>query len=286
MSKIEITYQPLEGENILEALALLSEKDVIRLQNKQRKGIVAFYKGAFVGVLVYEVRGKYIIMDRVAVQTEYQRLGIGTCLVTALGKLAEVMKYEFVFSFEGESNRDPFYRFLTSLGLFYIEKKTGFDVVLNEEEVKHLQNKYPYVPDQDGYFFDLNKKMQDEFLEQVEKAYPEIVDEIRDWENENYRKELCCCTVSRGQIQAACFIKDFNTMMELRLLYALPNRGVLAAKALFHAIANLNPEKIVPVYLTPTGEAAVKIIEGLCPSYKIRKNIYTTYYMVKSEARR
>ena len=286
MSKIEITYQPLEGRFIEEALSLLSEKDIILLQKKARKGIVALYKEVFVGVLLYEVRGKYVIMDRVAVPTEYQRQGIGSSLLTTLGKLAEAMKYEFAFSFEGESNRDPFYRFLTSTGLFYIEKKTGFEAVLNEEDLKLLQSKYSYKPDEGGYFFDLSKKAQDEFLLQVEKGYPEIADEIRNWESENYKKELCCCTVSKGQVQAACFIRDFETEMELRLLYALPNRGVLAAKALFQSVSNLDPEYMVPVYLTPTGEATAKIIEGLCPSYEIRKNIYMVYYMGKSEARR
>ena len=124
-----------------------------------------------------------------------------------------------------------------------------------------------------------------EFLEQAEKVYPEIVAEIRN-NNEDYNRKLCCCSVAHGLVQAACFIKDHWAQMELKLLYSLPGRGVLAAKALLQSIANLDQENLVPLYVAPTGDAATKIIDGLCPSYHIEKYIYMAYYIGKSEAGR
>jgi len=285
LGKIEITYKPLERGTILEALPLLLEQDVNLLQKKQKKGFAAVYGRAVVGVLLYDVREKYLVVDRIAVSSQYQRFGVGTGMLEMLCKLAEGLHYQLVFSFEGEGNRDPFYRFVSSTGMFYIERQEGFVAVLREDALKALCRKYPQMAEKDTSFFALSSKMQEEFLEQAEKVYPEIVAEIRN-NNEDYNRKLCCCSVAHGLVQAACFIKDHWAQMELKLLYSLPGRGVLAAKALLQSIANLDQENLVPLYVAPTGDAATKIIDGLCPSYHIEKYIYMAYYIGKSEAGR
>ena len=285
MSKIEITYKPLERATILRVLPLLLEQDVKQLQQGTKKGIVAFYERAAVDVLLFYMHEKYIVMDRIAVSPQYQRHGIGTAMLETAGKLAEALKYQFVFSFTAETNHDPFYRFVHSTGLFHTERQRGFEAVLQEKDLRELYRKYPHGAAADTYFFDLSNKMQEAFLRQMEQGYPEIADEIRN-HNEDYSRKLCCCAVVQGQVQAACFIKDYGAEMELKLLYSLPERGVLAAKALLQSVANMDQEKLVPVRVAPTGDAAVKIIDGLCPSYKVEKRIYIAYYLGKSEARR
>ena len=143
MGKIEITYKPLERGTILEALPLLLEQDVNLLQKKQKKGFAAVYGRAVVGVLLYDVREKYLVVDRIAVSSQYQRFGVGTGMLEMLCKLAEGLHYQLVFSFEGEGNRDPFYRFVSSTGMFYIERQEGFVAVLREDALKALCRKYP-----------------------------------------------------------------------------------------------------------------------------------------------
>lgn len=279
MSKIEITYKPLDGgAMVLRALPLLQEQEIRKLQRSAIKGFAAIYGREVVGVLLYDLRDRFLVMHRVAVSPQYQRNGVGTGMVEMLCSLADAKKYELVFSFEGENNQEPFYRFVASMQAFHMERQGGFEAVLRADDVRELCRKYSNGHTDDPKFFDLSKKVREEFLEQLERVYPEIVDEIRN-DNEAYSRKLCCCSVSHGQVQAACFIKDFGAEMELKLLYSLPERGVLAAKALMQSIANLDQEKLVPIRVAPTGEAAVKIIDGLCPSYKIEKRIYMAYYM-------
>lgn len=285
MSKIEITYKPLERGHILEAMPLLMEQDIKALQKKEKKGFSAIYGRVVVGLLLYEVRGKYLILDRIAVLPQYQRLGVGTGMMEMLCRLAEALQYELVFSFEAEGRFAPVYRFVASTGLFHVEKQPGFVAVLKEKELETLCRKYAYGVEKDVFFFDLSQKAREEFLEQMEKGYPAIAKEIRS-ETEKYSKRLCCCSVAQGKVQAACFIKDLGSSLELKLLYSLPGRGVLAAKALLQSVANLNGERLVPLYVAPTGEAAVKILEGLCSSYRVEKYIYMAYYLGKPEARR
>ena len=285
MHKIEIKYMPLEREMILEALPLLLEQDVRLLQKNAKKGFVAVYARDVVGILLYDVHGKFLVIDRIAVSPQYQRFGIGTGMLEMLCKLADARKYELVFSFEGESKWDPFYRFVASNGMFHIERQEGFEAVLNVEDLQALCRKHSQSPGNDRKFFDLSKGMREEFLQQVEKVYPEIAEEIRN-NNDAYSRKLCCCAVGQQRIKAACFIKDYGTKMELKLLYSLPDSGMLAAKALLQSVSNMELEKQVPVYVSPMGEKAVKIIDALCPSYHIEKRIYVAYYLGKPDTRR
>lgn len=266
---------------VLEAMPLLEEQAIRKLQRNTIKGFVAIYGREVVGVLLYGLRDKMFVVDHIQVLPQYQRFGIGTGMLQMLCRLAEAKNYELVFSFEGENNHAPFYRFVASTQMFYIERQVGGNVVLNEEDLQKLYEKYPHKITEDTHFFDLSNKVRMEFLEHVAVEYPEIADEIM-YRNENYSKKLCCCSLAHGQVQAACFIKDFGTEMELKLLYALKDRGVLAAKVLLQSIANLDQNHLVPLRITPTGDAAVKIIDGLCPSYKIEKRIYIAYYMGKT----
>lgn len=265
---------------ILWALSLLQEQDVRKLRRNAIKGFTAIYGREVVGVLLYDLRDKFLVMDRIAVLPQYRRLGVATGMLEKLCRLADAKKYELVFSFDGESNQDPFYRFVASTQMFHLERQGGFDAVLDEDDVKALYAKYPHAATADTYFFELSNSTREEFLQQMELVYPEIADEIR-YDNADYSRNLCCCSVARGQIQAACFIKDFGAEMELKLLYSLPERGVLAAKALLQSIGNLDQDHLVPIHVAPTGDAAAKIIDGLCPSYKIEKRIYMAYYMGK-----
>ena len=284
MRKIEIICRPLEQDAILRALPLLLEQDVKKLQQGAMKGIYAVYGRETVGVLLYHMHEKYIVMDKVAVLPQYQRFGVGTALLKTMGKLAEAFGYQFVFSFTGTGNQNPFYRFVASTGLFHLEKQAGFEAVLQEKDLQELCGKYPHAPAEDIYFFELTGRMQESFLKQMEQTYPDIADEIRN-RNEDYSRKLCCCAVAQGQVQAACFIKDYGTEMELKLLYSLPERGILAAKALLQSVANLEQQNLVPMRVAPTGDAAVKIIDGLCSSYRVEKRIFIAYYIGKSEAR-
>lgn len=285
MSKIEITYKPLEKDTVREALPLLLEKDLRLLQSQVKRGITAVYGRRVIGVLLYSLRDKYLVVDRIEVLPQYQRFGVGTGMLEMLCKFADAMKYELVFSFEGESKFDPFYRFVASTGVFHIEKQAGFEAVLEEKDLRELIRNYPFGTGKDAHFFDQREEVQEEFLKKIEVSYPEIAEEIRN-NNGAYSRNLCCCAVSGGQIQAACFMKDHGEKMELKLLYALPERGILAAKALLQSVANLDQEKLVPVHVAPTGEVAVKILDGLCTSYRVKTHFFMAYYLGKSEARR
>lgn len=283
MRKIEVTYQPLGKDTMENALSLLLEQDVEQLWQGKLRGILAIYGRIPVGVLLYRLEGTYILMERIAVSPQYQRMGVGTALLETMGKLAAGLKKNFVFTFVGQSNQNPFYRFVLSTGLFYIERQAGFEAVLVKEDLLKLQKKYPCK--EGTCFFDLSSAMQEPFLEQMGRAYPEIADEIR-MHPEAYDETLCCCAVSRGQVRAACFVKKHPEELELKLLFSLPGSGVLAAKSLFQSILKLNPEQLMPVRVSLMGDIAVKIIRILCPQYRMENYVYTAYYIGKPEAGR
>lgn len=279
MRKIEMDYQPLGGENILQATALLTEKEAEQLLDGKKKGIAAFFGRNIIGVLLWTAYGKEMILDKIAVSPQFQRQGVGKDMLLMFCRLTEKCGCTLVFSFEGSSKFDPFYRFVSSVGLFYIEKQPGFTAMLRKEDLKELQEKYTHETEKRTLFFEQSEKMQQDFLRELEQVYPAIAEEIRDMP-EDYRKESCCC-VSQGQIKAACFIKKQEKGMELKLLYAFHGKGVLAAKALMQSAAGIGTEQ--PLYLVPTSENAVKILEGLCPSYTVENHLYTAYYIGKSE---
>lgn len=278
MQKIEMVYQPLGGENILQAVSFLTQQEAEQLLDGKKKGIAAFFCRNVIGVLLWTAYGKELILDKIAVSPQFQRQGVGKDMLQTLCRLAERCGCTLAFSFEGSSKFDPFYRFVSSVGLFYIEKQSGFAAMLRETEVKELHEKYAYEAEKRTLFFEQSERMQQDFLRELERTYPAIAEEIRDMPTD-YQKELCCCSVSQGQIKAACFIKKQERGMELKLLYAFPGKGVLAAKALMQSAASISTEQ--PLYLVPTSENAVKILEGLCPSYMVEKYIYTAYYIGK-----
>ena len=277
MHHIHSTYEPLRGTFLQEARPLLTEREWRRLQMKELQGFAAIYDRQIIGVVLFQMHGKRLVLDNLFVDPRFRRFGIGTQVLKALCVLANAHHLELLFSFEGDGIHDGFYRFVASTHSFFIQRQKGGTALLTVEDVKQLCSKYPRNHHEHLCFFDLPHMVREEFLSHLKGSYPEIAWELHA-DHQDYRADLCCCIVANGHVQAACFMKEHAGELELKLLYSRPGKGPLAAKALLQTIGEIGQRDPMPVRFAPMGEAAMKIMEGLCPSWHKEKQIYTAYY--------
>ncbi len=245
-------------------------------------GILAKYQGAIVGRAEFQIYGERLILSDIYVDPRFRRRGIGSKMLYSLAGLSEKKHLDFLFSFEGEGMKDPFYRFLASTHLFYLERQQGSTFSLSAEGMKRLCEQYPKNPKLEPmFFFERPHRMQEEFIHYLEPNYPEIAWELKH-DPKDYRKDLSCCIVSDGQIQGACFIKEADGMLELKLLYGRIGKGTQTAKAMLYSLGELGEKEILPMKFSPLRESAMKIVEKMCPFRHLEKWVYVAYYKGKT----
>ena len=278
MRNLHVTYQLLQGAVERQVLHLLSQEERRVLHTKTGHGFAAFYGQEIIGVTLFQMHDRRIILERIFVEPQYRLFGVGTSMLRVLCTLAESHGLDLLFSFEGEGIRDDFYRFVASTQLFSIRRQPGCTALLTVPDLEELCKKYPPGTIAPVRFFELNHIVREEFLYHLQAEYPDIVRELHSG-HEGYRTDLCCCSVSGGEVQAVCLVKEHSHELELKLLYSRPGKGVLAGKALLETVGELGRSKYLkPMRLTPVGEAATKLLDGFCPSRHIEKYIYTAYY--------
>jgi GNAT superfamily N-acetyltransferase len=282
LSKVEVTYQPLQGGFLTQALPLLSQQTLDLLDCEFLQGFGAQYGRDVVGVTLFRTQGGCMVLEDIRVAPQYRRNGIGSDMLRALCALAQKRRMDLLFSFGAEGLWDSFYRFVASTHLFFLQRESGCTALLRVEEVQALCRKYPRCEKEPTRFFQLSRVAREEFIGQLEADYPDIAWELRS-DHPEYREDLCCCTVSGGQVQGACFMKEHNGELELKLLYARPGKGPYAAKALTQTIGELGQSQLMPVRFSPVGDAAMRIMDSLCPVRHIEQRIYTAYNVGSSQ---
>lgn len=259
--------------------SLLTIEEQMRLLEGNLFGFTAFWEGYAVGILLYEKQMDALWISRIYVDSGYRRQGIAKGLLQQICNLADAAGTELRLSFDGESIRDPLYRLLASTHAFYLERAEGFEAYLTEDEVSDICKRYAKRKGTAFPFFSVPEQMQSEFIAHIQKEYPLIAWELEEAQGQ-YHKDLSFCVTDGENIQAVSLLKRRgNAALDLQLLYSLPGKGLLAAVALQGSIAALAEEGIKPVYISVVNEASMRILDKMCPHYRIVKRFYMAYYI-------
>lgn len=278
MKELKVICKPVGTKAGTEVEDFLSGREIKLLEEEKWKGYFAVYQEVTVGILLYSVQEKYILLEHIFVKPGYRRHGIGKEMLERLCKFAKLSKKRLLFSFDATGNRDGFYRFVASVGNFMIERQMGFEACLTQKEVSDVGRQNTVKMDGIQLFFDQKKTVKEEFLKHLSKSYPAIAWEL-EHEPESYRKDLCCCVTDRGMIQAVSLIKKKGKELELKLMYGRPGKGTPTAKAMLGSFQLLTDGEILPMRISPVSESEVKILNFVCPQYEITKRFYVAYYL-------
>ena len=281
MSGMQIGYRPIQG-NLARIAHLLQREEYEQLQTQELYGIAAFDGEAPIGLLLYQKNGNTLWLSRVFVSGGYRRMAVGTAMLELLCKYVDASGQELMVSFDGETIGDRFYRFLASTHAFYIERVAGFEAYLTKDEIAEICRQYAKGSGKAVRFFDRGRQQQREFIEDLKESYPEIAWELEQ-DAEQYRRDLCYCVVDKNSIQSVSLVKENNGLLEMKLLYSRPGKGVLAAVALMDSIAALAQAEPMPLSVSAVNEASVRIVDQICPNYQITKRFYIAYYIGKKQ---
>ncbi len=275
---MEITYRPIT-QSIKDVLYLLDEDEMRKIQAGYLHGICALAYDIPVGLLLYHIREDRIILDNIFVNECDRRQGIGTGMLDMLFKAVDSSGKDLWIYFDGETIRDSFYRFLSSTHAFYIERSEGFEVFITKEDVADISRRY-HKEDHAELFFSAPMAMQMEFIDHMEKHYSTIAWELKNNQN-NFYKPLCTCSADKNGIEAVCLFGENDGELELRLLYSRPGKGIAAAKALVHALGEIDENDVMPMRISVSNSASKKILDKMCPNYAIIRRFYSAYYIGK-----
>lgn len=276
---MEVTYKAIKDEVLHRAVPFLTEEEYRQLLSGSMMGIGAFSEETPVAVLLC---GKWdtaiLTLEKIYVEKAHRRQGIGTHLMKLLCSFVDSGKYDFLFSFAAEGMDAEVFRFLQAQEGFYIEEETGFEALLSAEEVKAIHARFAGKSAKPQLFFAQTKKMQQDFMEELEKEYPAMAWSLKNDQNA-FSKELCCCAADQKGIQAVCLMKKHTEELELHFLYAKGGNGVLAAKALMDMASLITEENAAPMRMSLVNETSVKILKQMSKNYTVTKQMYTAYYV-------
>lgn len=256
----------------------LSAKEVSLLENLKWKGFSAVYNNVAVGILLYHMQDNYIILDRILVKPGYRRNGIGKELLGMLCKYAKTTKKRLLFSFDATGNKDVFYRFIASTHDFVIDRQEGFEAYLTAQDVLDIGQKNIIKADNAEFFFEQKNHVKEEFIAHLAKSYEQIAWELKHC-SQSYRKDLSCCILENGVVQAVTLVKQREKELELKLIYGRYGKGKQTAEALFGSFKCMDEKKALPIKITTANEAEIKILNYICPGYEITKRFYVAYYI-------
>ena len=274
----EIICKPMGTKVEPEVEDFLSKQELRLLEDLKWKGFSAVFNNVTVGILLYRMQGKYILLERIFVKPGYRRIGIGREMLGMLCKFAKASKKPLLFSFDATGNRDVFYRFVASTHEFVIERQEGFEAYLTTGEVLNIGQKTVGKVKNAELFFEQKNSAREEFITHLAESHEQIAWELKH-SNQAYRRDLCCCATENGVIQAVSLIKQQKKELELKLMYGRANKGKQTAEALLGSFHNIKEEKVLPMRSTTVTEAEIKVFNFICPEYEITKRFYVAYYI-------
>lgn len=276
---MEVTYKAIKDEVLHRAVPFLTEEEYRQLLSGSMMGIGAFSGEVPVAVLLCGKRDTAILtLEKIYVGKDHRRQGVGTHLMKLLCSFVDSGKYDLLFSFEAEGKDAEVFRFLQAQEGFYIEEEEGFEALLSAEEVAAVHAHFKGKEAEPQLYFAQTKKMQQDFVEELEKEYPAMAWSLKNDQN-TFCKELCCSASDRNGIQAVCLMKKHTEELELHFLYAKGGKGVLAAKALMGMVSLMTEDRAVPMRMSLVNETSVKILKQMSKNYTVTKQMYTAYYV-------
>ena len=276
----QITYQRIKKEHLSALANKLTEQEYHMLASQALLGMVAYLEEEPVGILLFtKATDGLFSLERIEVEEPYRRKGIGTDMMTLFCQKLHEARYELILSFGSVDEDTDFFQFLKSLRTFYIKQEDGFEAFLQEEEVSAICKTFATDKIIPRLFFEQNRNAKQEFINTLEKEYPQIAWELK-YMPSTFRSDLCCCeTDKNGNIQAICLFKEYEEDMELSFLYARMGNGALAAKALIGSINQFHSREHLPLRMSVVNESAAKILKHMSKHYEITKRGYTAYYL-------
>lgn len=278
MKAKEIICKPIENKIAPELDDFFSGQERKLLKELKWKGFSAVLGDVTVGILLYSMQGKYILLERIFVKPGYRRNGIGKEMLRMLCKYAKAVKKPLLFSFDAAGNRDVFYRFVASTHDFVIERQEGFEAYLEDKDVLNISPKHTVNPGSGELFFAQKDSAKEEFITHLAGKHEQIAWELKH-SNQAYRRDLCCCVTQNGVIQAVSLVKQQGRELELKLMYGRANKGKQAAESLLSSFCNMGKGNVLPVRISVVNDAEKKILDYIFPEYEIVKRFYVAYYI-------
>ncbi len=278
---MEVKFKGMRDYILDEVAHLITDNEHMLLASRDYRGIAAYIDDEPVGVVICSKYDDGIAtFERIYVEEEYRRQGIGKIMMNVLFEYVRSIKYNLVLKFQAESDEDEFLQFLLSLDNVYIERENKFEAVLSTEEVEDICRTYAPKAGKPLLYFEQTKNIQHNFKEILSKEYPIIAWQLKN-DQMSFRKDLCCCVVDKGEIAAVCLMKENreDEELELSFLYALPEKGQLAAKALVDMIGQVAKAGAMPMRINVVNEASARILAKLSKNYVVTKQGYAAYYI-------
>ena len=220
-------------------------------------------------------------IKKILVEDNYSGIGIGSEMLQSFCGNAAAKGYDVMLSFAAESMDTEFFQFMMVQDGFSIKQEEGYEVYLSKEDAKKAYamfcSRFPAKKADAEPFFEKSSTARSKFLEVLEKSHPAIAWEIQN-QREKFHKSACFCHTADTVIESVCLVKEQEDALELSFLYALPEKGQAAAKALLGTVYALQKEKIKPVRIMAINDASLKLLQHLNGAYQITKRLYTAYY--------
>lgn len=280
LSMEQITYQKIKKEQLPALAGQLTEQEYHMLSSEAMRGLAAYQNEEPVGLLLFtKATDGLLSLERIEVKESHRRKGIGTEMMTLFCRNLRKLKFELLISFSSADENTEFFQFLKSLRTFYIKEETGFEAVLSKEEISAICKTFATDKVAPKLFFQQNRNAKQQFLNDLEKEYPQIAWELKHMPAP-FRQDLCCCETEKdGSIQSICLISENEEEFELNFLYAKGGKGTLAAKALIGTVNLMQYQEPKALRMSISNENAKNVLQHMSKNYEVMKKSYIAYYL-------
>lgn len=276
----QITYQKIKKEQLSALSAQLTEQEYYMLSSEAMRGLIACQGEEPVGLLLFTKATEGLLsLERIEVEEPYRRKGIGTKMMTLFCQNLRKLKFELLISFSSADENTEFFHFLKSMRAFYIKEETGFEALLSKKEVSAICKAFATDKVVPKLFSEQNRNAKQQFLNDLEKEYPQIAWELKHMPAA-FHQDLCCCETEKdGSIQAICLMSENEEEFELNFLYAKGGKGTLAAKALIGTVNLMQHQEPKALRMSISNENAKNVLQHMSKNYEVMKKSYVAYYL-------
>ena len=231
------------------------------------------------GVLIFRADGELLIdIQYIAVAEPYRRQGIATGLLDFLCESAWESTTAIFCTFAAADWDEPLCRLFIRRGDFTLTEAEGYICRFPCKELSRIElNTAPPAGTHIATFYDLPKRVQNRFLNEMKKDSLEFSEGIRA-EYEQMLRPLCICVVDSSEnIQAAFFCQGREHDVELSLAYGTPGH-VHALAALLSRLRELllsAGDHISYLRIAAVTPQSRKLVEKLLPEREVMENFYT-----------
>ena len=272
------------GRGTLEAAGYLLTAPEQRLV--QRGGLIglgAFADNLCTGIALLSPDGQQYCMERLEVVPSHRRRGAGSLLVRAAAALAAHGRRTLYVPFAAAGQRDPLYRLFASQAELVIERQPGYEARVLRTDIRsdaeafaqHTRADAPLLAAQPMYrILALSRRIADEFPAAARALAQGAA---------GFRADLSCCMTAGDEIRAVCLVGEDADGLRLNLLYAAPDCGALAMRALATSLLlMLRTTDAQHVDMSVVSGSAARILGRLCPHHEITKRLYLAYTAEKA----